>query len=239
MNPKAETVEELQGRRKNLHMGMCKLLKEDLALQAAARLAEKGTLLRKNALPDTSGVKECITKDFECQTQVHMNVDENTFNKDTEYKRLMIEAIDGKAYALCKLDIFLESVAAGLDQESLVRILNAPLSDFANQSTVLRLRTGISDFPWEAIVQERSAEIDLGTWNAAKCSAYAQEHVVSALAGNQNVHFVHVKGVKLDLTHGWATSEILWRDNAAVKELPATVFLLLRNCSCLSKLDVR
>ncbi len=32
MNPKAETVEELQARRKNLHMGMLKLAKEDLAL---------------------------------------------------------------------------------------------------------------------------------------------------------------------------------------------------------------
>ena len=32
MNPKAETVEELQERRKNLHMGMLKLAREDLAL---------------------------------------------------------------------------------------------------------------------------------------------------------------------------------------------------------------
>jgi hypothetical protein len=37
VNPKAETVEELQGRRKGLHMGMVKLAKEDLnlTLQAA------------------------------------------------------------------------------------------------------------------------------------------------------------------------------------------------------------
>ena len=32
MNPKASTVEELKGRRKALHMGMCKLLREDLLL---------------------------------------------------------------------------------------------------------------------------------------------------------------------------------------------------------------
>ncbi len=37
MNPKAETVEELLARRKNLHLGMLKLAREDLvlALQAA------------------------------------------------------------------------------------------------------------------------------------------------------------------------------------------------------------
>ncbi len=32
VNPKAETVEELLARRKNLHMGMLKLAREDLAL---------------------------------------------------------------------------------------------------------------------------------------------------------------------------------------------------------------
>ncbi len=36
MNPKAETVEELLARRKNLHMGMLKLAKEDLALTLQA-----------------------------------------------------------------------------------------------------------------------------------------------------------------------------------------------------------
>ena len=36
MNPKAETVEELQGRRKHLHMGMLKLAREDAALTLTA-----------------------------------------------------------------------------------------------------------------------------------------------------------------------------------------------------------
>ncbi len=36
MNPKAETVEELQGRRKKLHMGMVKLAREDLGLTLTA-----------------------------------------------------------------------------------------------------------------------------------------------------------------------------------------------------------
>ncbi len=38
VNPKAETVEELLARRKNLHMGMLKLAKEDLALILQARI---------------------------------------------------------------------------------------------------------------------------------------------------------------------------------------------------------
>ena len=36
VNPKAEPVEELQARRKNLHLGMLKLAREDLALALKA-----------------------------------------------------------------------------------------------------------------------------------------------------------------------------------------------------------
>jgi hypothetical protein len=38
VNPKAETVEELLGRRKNLHMGMSRLARDDLALTLTATL---------------------------------------------------------------------------------------------------------------------------------------------------------------------------------------------------------
>jgi hypothetical protein len=38
VNPKAETVEDLLARRKNLHMGMLKLAREDLALKLQAAL---------------------------------------------------------------------------------------------------------------------------------------------------------------------------------------------------------
>ena len=41
MNAKAETSEDLQGRRKRLHVGMCKLVREDIALQAEQTLREE------------------------------------------------------------------------------------------------------------------------------------------------------------------------------------------------------
>ena len=40
VNTKVETVEELQARRKNLHMGMCELLREDLDDKADEMLSE-------------------------------------------------------------------------------------------------------------------------------------------------------------------------------------------------------
>ena len=234
VNPKAETVEELQSRRKNLHMGMCKLLKEDLSLQAEAILADG------SAPPDLMcGIRERITKDFDAQTHRHEQVCVDAFNDDAQYKRLMNEAIDGKAHALEKMCMYLESAAASMSESELEAIFNAPLADFANQATVMQLRTGITNFPWAAVVTERSADIDLGEWDAASVSAQAREHVASALRGNPNVRFVRAKGVKLALSDGWATTELKWGNNAAVKALPVTVSLLLRNCSRLSTLDVR
>ena len=50
MNPKAETVEELQGRRKALHVGMMKLVREDLSLLLQAGL-DAHTVLARPAPP--------------------------------------------------------------------------------------------------------------------------------------------------------------------------------------------
>ena len=43
MNAKAETSEDLQGRRKRLHVGMCKLVREDIALQAEQTLRDQAS----------------------------------------------------------------------------------------------------------------------------------------------------------------------------------------------------
>ncbi len=235
MNTKAETVEELHSRRKNLHMGMCKLLREDLSFQAEARLAGG------SAPPDTMrAIKERVFRDFDEQTQEHGRIGEAAFNDDVEYKRLMTEAIRGKASALEKLGIYLESVAAAMDTPDLAGIFRAPLADFADRAAVLRLRTGIAAFPWAAVVLERSADLDLGDFDAGLVSGQAREHVADALGGNPNVRSVRVKGVRLELSCGWQTAELDWAGKGeAVGAAPATVSLLLSSCSCLTSLDLR
>ncbi len=230
-------MEELQSRRKKLHVGMCKLLKEDLTLLAETRLADGSSAPGVKA-----AIKERISRDFDDLTLAHVKEEVNTFNEDAEYKRLLNEAIDGKTYALQKMAVYLESVAAAGPQSELDLIFNAPLADFASEATVLRLRTGITEFPWVAVVQERSADIDLGEWDSASASAQALELVAGALGGNPNVRSVQVKGVKLALSHGWATTELDWGSSAEAKVLlaqPTTVSLLFRNCSSLSSLDIR
>ena len=236
VNPRAETVEELQCRRKNLHKGMCKLLKEDLAL-----LAEVNSKPADGCAPspDHVRIKERITRDFDDRAREHMCVDVLAFNDDAEYKRLMNEAMDGKTHALDKLRVYLEAAAADMGRPELDAILAAPLADFGSTAAVLRLRAGIAAFPWEAVVRERSAILDLGGWDASSASAQARELVVGALGENPNVRSLLVKGAKLELSHGWATTEIKWGSNEAARAVPATVSLLLRNCCCLLSLEIR
>jgi hypothetical protein len=47
VNPKAETVEELQRRRQALHLGMCKLLREDLSILAEIRAAKNDNKVQR------------------------------------------------------------------------------------------------------------------------------------------------------------------------------------------------
>ena len=233
MNPKAETVEELLCRRKNLHLGMCKLLREDLALTAEQLLADR------HSDAHAGGIRDRVVVEFESLTRAHEGVHAADFNRDERYKAIMTEAIDSKAHALLKMEVYLESAAAGFDSGALDRIRDAPLARFADPTVVLTLRTGIADFPWAAVVKDKSPEIDLGDWDAGPVAPRALESVVAALGGNGNIRVVTVKGGKLALSEGWATARLEWADNAAVKALPATVGVVLRNCSALTSLDLR
>ncbi len=165
--------------------------------------------------------------------------DEGDFNNDEQYKQLIAEAIDGKGHALSKMKIYFESLAAGFGVEALARIRDEPLESFSCPATVMALRTGAVGFPWAAVVSERSAAIDLGEWDAAAIPRQARERVVAALGSNSNMRSVLVKGARLDFSDGWETKALDWRGNEAVKALPATVAVLLCNCTCLSNLDLR
>jgi hypothetical protein len=237
-NPKVETVEELQGRRKTLHLGMCKLVLEDLSF-----LAEQKNSLRNSCVWDHP--KQCQQLKFNIQTEFqklvleHASLSSNVFNNDEVYKLKVAEIIDAKKNGVLKLDTYLESTYLGFDLAALDRICDAPLQYFADPCLVLPLLTGLTHFPWAAVVKDRSPEIDLGVWDAAAVAARPLESVAEALAGNANIRVVTLKDVKLVLSEGWATTRIEWVGNAAVQALPATVGLVLRNCVSLTSLDLR
>ena len=182
-------------------------------------------------------IRDRVIMEYNSLTQQHEHIETETFNVDDEYKKMMNEVIDSKRHALDKLEIYLESVL--IDSDTRNRIREAPLIEFAYQHTVLRLRTGILQFPWAAVVKDMNPEIDLGEWNATTSTEKARKIVAGALGNNANTRILTVKGVKLGLKDGWETTELEWAENAAVQALPATVALILENCHCLTSLDLR
>jgi hypothetical protein len=180
-------------------------------------------------------------KEFDQLMRAHEDEQADAFNSDERYKALMTEAIDGKAHALLKLDVYLESAAAAANGPALNRICDAPLAQFADPTVVLPLRTGVTQFPWAAVVKDKRPEIDLGEWDAAPVALLACEAVMEALGGNGNSRVVTVKGSKLALSEGWATARIEWAGEVreAMQAVPATVGLVLRCFWGLTSLDLR
>ena len=184
-------------------------------------------------------IKERIKVDFHKLVEQHEDRDISEFNNDGVYKYLMSEAIDGKAYAILKMDIYIESLESNFEERALVKIFDCPIMNFKSPATVLELRTDIVGFPWTEIVEEKSAAIDIGGWNADGVESKAIEHVSNALRSNINLRSVDAASVKLDLKEGWATTKIDWKSKEAVTLLPATAALLLRNCNRATNLNIR
>ncbi len=184
-------------------------------------------------------IRDQIKGDFDALVGKHENQDILNFNDDHVYKQLMSEAIDGKAYALSKMKIYIESLKDGFREAALERIFNAGIESFGSPATVLELQTDIAGFPWKQIVEEKSASVDIDKWDAKGVAPKAVERVAAALRGNSNLHAVDVHGVRLGLPAGWASTEIEWDGKVAVTRLPSTVALLLRNCAGLTSLNIR
>jgi hypothetical protein len=185
-------------------------------------------------------IKDRIKGDFDKLVEEHEKRDLKDFNEDDVYKQLMSEAIDGKAHAHSKMEIYIESLKDRFPEDALARIFGAPIKSFESPATVLELRTNIyPGFPWKQIVEEKSASVDVGRWDAEGVAPKAVEHVAKAFRDNANLHAVHVAGVKLSLPVGWASAAIDWVGKVAVKDRPATAALLLRNCTGVTSLNIR
>ena len=179
-----------------------------------------------------------ILRDFDALVNMHRNTPPEKFNDDDlEYKRIITEAIDCKAFACLKMNLWLQAVRTECSKEHCERIFEAPLLDFASAGKKLRLQTGILEFPWTAVVDDKSPEVDLSTWSTVTADENKIALVSRALAGNMNLRTFEVSGGQLRLDKGWETTEIDWssKDN-----LPAeATTMVLQCCTRLTKLNLR
>jgi hypothetical protein len=260
MNLKGLTLEQLIERRKLLHLAMLKNLKEELYIEAQGLRSESlepslsltsGTEQTSVNVDESSSVStnqltskfdaimDRITNDFGGLVRVHKEVPVEKFNEDTEFKRLITDAIDGKAMALCKMKIYLGALNEHRRADHMDKIFNFDYMELKSEAAQLQLKTGIDNFPWKSVVEDKSPKIDLGCWDASKEIKEDIQHVVSALGKNTHINSIVLKNVEVRLNEAWNTMSINMSNNAAVKELPATVALLLRNCKLLTSLDLR
>jgi hypothetical protein len=181
-------------------------------------------------------------EEVDALSKMHASHDISTFNNDAEYKKLTAEAIDAKAFALKKIQFFVDSIeAAREDKRLLPRILARPFMDFAHPSTILELQTDASGFPWEQVTKQ-SASIDFRLWRPGNMSQTNVDIMIGAMSENSAMRQVSVGNDCMDrlfFTDGWKTKDIEWSSKNAVYVAPDIVSMLLRSCHGIITLDLR
>lgn len=172
----------------------------------------------------------------------HANHDIGTFNNDAEYKKLTAEAIDAKAFALKKIQFFVDSIEASREDKKLLpRIMARPFLDFAHPSTILELQTDAGGFPWEQVTKQ-SAVIDFKAWRPGSMSQTNVDIMIGAMSENSAMRQVSVGADctdRLFFADGWKTKEIDWSSKPAVTSAPDIVSMLLRSCYGIISLNLR
>jgi hypothetical protein len=188
----------------------------------------------------------CVKKDFDALIDMHGKKTDDEFNQDETYKVLINNAIDGKHHALKKMIVHLEWTENSPDRDSphAKNIMQQPLHVFADPAAVMALRTGIEsrDFPWTDVMAKTKTEINLNEWDAAPISKRARGLVAGVLGCNTVIKAVIIKGVRLELSEGWATLSLDWTKKPAkeaVAAVPATASIVLRCCAGLKFLFLR
>ena len=224
---KSGSAEQLGQRRKTLHLATLATLREELSRELEVNSQVIGN----------SGVKR-IYDEFDRLIHAHEIVTFEQYGVDPDYKKLTSEAIEIKSMAMLKVEIYVESVKSNCDDAVLERILARPFAEFARQTVVLELRTGIRNFPWKDVAEKNSV-VDFGSWSPSGIEASKLDMVVQALADNHNLRTIRVNGHEVSLSGGWESKEINWDRSPAVKSSPVTMALLLRNCRAVTSLSIR
>ena len=191
------------------------------------------------------GVVDAVGREVDADVwRAHAETAAEDYNDDRTYKRLMAEAIDAKAWALHKVDIFADGLLgpSQCDAAALDRILAAPVRRFADRRVAWQLRTGYEDFPWTDVMEGR-ARVDLGQWRPAGADAAKLQLVRDAFASNSNLLAVIVAGHELALGAGVCTRALDLRGGgsggAAAKAAPDVVAFLISVLDRLEALDLR
>jgi hypothetical protein len=261
---KGLTLEELVKRRKVLHSAMIKNLTEELDVESSP-----SSLLSINAPTTqgkkeeemleyrsmSQGEKDEVViklksarvevlKEFEEKIKDHEKYGQEEFNVDAKYKLLTAEAIDFRSNALHKI-YFYRDILLEKREELLENILRCPFEELAVPGKKEEIRTGlVVPFPWKDLVENQKL-VDFGTWSPTK------EQCVKALEElgkckqfriikiGKNYLSFETNSENEDHWDSWAVKELNWEQELAVEKSPGTVAFVIRNCKCLTSLNLR
>ncbi len=122
------------------------------------------------------------------------------------------------------------------DSALLERILNTPFQNYSSESIVLELETGVFDFPWKDIVEQKET-IDLKTWNPSSLETWQLDKVRVAIANHKKWVRAWVYGHQIDFPGGMMSQEILL-EKPLPSECVATTSLLLSVNTNLTRLRI-
>ena len=187
-----------------------------------------------------AGVLEAIKKQFEELEVKYTAMLAEEFNDDKNYKALTAEAIDGKSLAIMKVEIVSQKLREAASEDTLAAIVGRPLKDFMDRAVVMAIETGMADFPWTDIV-EKKVVVDFG-----RCRPVLKwlELIATELGNNRNFRMAKtLRGDGREMIfsmpqEGWAATE-LPECKELCKESPVLFASIVRNCSSLTRLDLR
>ena len=159
--------------------------------------------------------------------QTHNTVEASDYNMDEKYKELTKEAIEAKALGIKKIKYYIRERTSECSGNTglLERILNTPFQSYSSESIVLELETGVFDFPWRD-VEEQKETIDLKAWNPTSLAEWQLDKVRTTIANHEKWVRAWVHGQLIEFEGGMMAQGV-----KLVKPFPSkcaeTVALLL------------
>ena len=160
------------------------------------------------------------------------------YNIDEKYKELTRDAIDAKALGLKKIKYYIRECTLRRSAETslLERIISTPFQAFSSESIALELETGVFDFPWRDIVEQKET-IDLKDWNPDSLAQWQLDQVCSTISNHTKWVKAWVHGHLIEFPGGMMSKDIIF-EKPLPSECVPTVALLLSVNTNLTRLRI-
>jgi hypothetical protein len=243
---KGLTLEQLEERRRDLHISMTGNLREELTLESSPSSLlqhhlDNSEVTELSVIDHTASIERArkhVMIEFEKVIDVQNHIALDIFNDDDQYKIITTKAIDAKKIALQKIQFYVENLFVGCNDTLLDSVLARSFEDFAIPGTKEELKSGLlKPFPWRDLIEGKDM-VDFGNWSPQSLPVTALDTALIELA-KRTFHYMKIRNDHLKLENGWASTDVNWDNQNAVKLSSETVAFMIKNCNNLTSLSIR